>query len=184
MKLTEDSKRTFGLLTTNIFREERLQLTKASFQKLDWFQGLWTNQIELAGRNGRWWVRNVWSVKNIMVVCFLSWPDSLDQLISKPLPKLVLICYVTPTGNFHSKKSLVLEYVQIFSLKTGEPRKMWEGKGRACLRNNLFVISSRRNNDLQNENWRSRAVCQLLIIWHITWIIWLIKSISYAKHEA
>lgn len=31
MKLTEDFKCTFGLLTTNIFRKERLQLTKASF---------------------------------------------------------------------------------------------------------------------------------------------------------
>lgn len=42
------------------------------------------------------------SVKNIMVVCFLSWPDSLYQLIRKPLPKQVLICYLTPMGNFHS----------------------------------------------------------------------------------
>ena len=102
MKLREDSKRIFGLLTTNIFRKERLQLTKASLQKLNWFQGLWTNQIELAGRSWRWWGRNVLSVKNIMVVCFLSWPDSLDQLIRKPLPKLVSICYLTPMGNFHS----------------------------------------------------------------------------------
>lgn len=104
MKLTEDSKCTFGLLTTNIFRKERLQLTKASFQRLGWFQGLWTNQIELAGRNGRCWVRNVRSVKNIMVVCFLSWPDSLDQLIRKPLPKLVLICYLTPHGKYSQQE--------------------------------------------------------------------------------
>lgn len=102
MRLTEDFKRTFGLLTTNIFRKKRPQFTKASLQKQNWFQGLRTNQMELAGRRGWWWARNMWSVKNIMVVCFLSWPDSLDQLIRKPLPKLVLICNLTPVGNFHS----------------------------------------------------------------------------------